>query len=80
LSFDIRYENGIKEVFINQIEFYDTISAKDNLPTTDYKYVEYSKNEYTLKAPKENGEYYYAFRIKWDDTHDMDYLFKIKVQ
>lgn len=80
LSFDISYKNGIKEVSIDQIEFYDIISAKDNLPTIAYKYVNFSKNEYTLKAPKESGEYYYAFRIKWDDTHDMNYLFKIKVQ
>lgn len=79
LSFDVSYKKGIKEVSIDKVEFKEIISTKTNSPEIDYKYVDVSKNEYTLEVPKESGEYYYSFNVKWDEDHNLSYLFKIKV-
>ena len=49
-------------------------------PQNKFNKIELENNVYEFNAPKDNGEYNYCFRIIWDDNHNCEYLFKIKVK
>lgn len=70
LSFDISYKENFQVVNLNLVTF-----NTDQSPV----YTKLSTDEYSFKAPTEKGEYNYTFRVTWDDTHSLDYLFKLKV-
>lgn len=70
ISFDISYKENIQVVNLNLVTF-----NTDQSPV----YTKLSIDEYSFKAPTEKGEYNYTFRVTWDDTHSLDYLFKLKV-
>ena len=46
----------------------------------DQKQTEVECEEYRIKLPKESGEYIYAVKTKWDDTHNVNYLFKVNIK
>lgn len=71
ITFDVSYKDNIKVISLNLVNF---DSAQKAL------YTELSTDEYSFKAPTEKGEYNYSFRVTWDDTHNLDYLFKLKVK
>ncbi|MPN36472.1 hypothetical protein SDC9_183981 [bioreactor metagenome] len=71
LSFDISYLDNIQETTLYNIEFSEVVSGKRIKITNDI---------YEFNVPQEKGEYYYSFNIEWDDTHNFEYLFKIKVK
>jgi|GEM_PF-3182502 len=70
LSFDISYSDNIQEVTLYSVDFSEIDSGKR---------IKLLDNVYEFDAPEDKGEYYYSFNIKWDDTHNFEYLFKIKV-
>lgn len=70
LRFDISYKDNIKAVTLYNVDFKDSKRKQNALILTE---------EYSFKAPEKKGEYYYAFNVTWDNTHNSDYLFKIKV-
>lgn len=71
LKFDISYKHNIQEVTLYNIDFTDSKKKEED--------VLISNESYSFKSPESKGEYYYAFNVRWDDTHNFDYLFKIKV-
>ncbi|MGL4107898.1 hypothetical protein [Clostridium sp. LP20] len=46
----------------------------------DQKQTEVECEEYKIKLPSESGEYIYAVKTKWDDTHSVNYLFKVNIK
>ena len=68
LKFDISYNEKIQRVTLYKIDSKNCVKKQDSLILNE---------PYSFKAPNENGEYYYALNVKWDDNHNFDYLFKI---
>jgi hypothetical protein len=68
LSFDISYKENIQKVTLGSIEPIDSRKMQSIL-----------NEPYTFKTPKEKGDYYYILNVNWDENHNFDYLFKIKV-
>ena len=67
---DISYLDNIKETILYSVDFSEAISGSR---------IKLLNNIYEFNAPQDKGEYYYSFNIEWDDTHNFEYLFKIKV-
>lgn len=67
---DISYLDNIKETILYSVDFSEDISGSR---------IKLLNNIYEFNAPQDKGEYYYSFNIEWDDTHNFEYLFKIKV-
>lgn len=70
LSFDISYLDNIQKTTLYSVDFSEIVSGKRIKITDDI---------YEFNIPQNKGEYYYSFNINWDDTHNFEYLFKIKV-
>ena len=70
IQFNIPYKELISEV---SISLYDTSLKK----VTDTQLID---DPYIFKAPKEGGEYYYTINIVWDEYHNFEYIFKIRIK
>ena len=70
IIFDISYLENIQETTLYSIDFSEITLGER---------IKILNNIYEFNAQKDKGEYYYSFNIKWDDTHNFEYLFKIKV-
>ncbi|MBN1046765.1 MULTISPECIES: hypothetical protein [unclassified Clostridium] len=70
INFKINYTDNIQQTTLYMLDS----------PQNKFNKIELENNVYEFNAPKDNGEYNYCFRIIWDDNHNFEYLFKIKVK
>lgn len=69
LKFDISYKQNIQKVTLDTIDF--TTNERQNVLLLD--------EPYSFKSPEEKKDCYYILNVIWDENHNFDYLFKIKV-
>ena len=70
IKFDISYSKNIGKTLLSSIDIEELPSEK----RTDLE-----ENIYEFKSPSKAGDYYYTYRVTWDETHDLLYIFKIRV-
>lgn len=70
LKFDIDYEKLISNVSLYTFDI--SCNKKEIYPLL-------VDNPYSFTCPEETGNYYYILNVLWDENHNFDYLFKIKV-
>ena len=66
----IIYSKNIEKTLLSSIN----IEELPNEKRTDLE-----ENIYEFKAPSKVGDYYYSYRVIWDETHNFPYIFKIRV-
>ena len=70
IKFNISYSKNIEKTLLSSIDI-------EELPNE--KRIDLEKNIYEFKSPSKAGDYYYSYRVTWDETHNFPYIIKIRV-